>query len=90
MRKVVTVDLHQTVRVDDELEIKAYYAGHVLGAVRVLGGLEKGVSGSCALLKGACVCNDSHYKTPLCCIGPSGHRHFFIRNFIVSSMFSMF
>eukprot|EP00041_Stephanoeca_diplocostata_P036743 m.1352848 g.1352848 ORF g.1352848 m.1352848 type:complete len:511 (-) comp24927_c0_seq10:98-1630(-) len=32
MRKVVTVDLHQTVKVDDELEIKAYYAGHVLGA----------------------------------------------------------
>ena len=32
MSKVITVDLHQTVRVDDELEIKAYYAGHVLGA----------------------------------------------------------
>lgn len=32
MRKVVTVDLHQTIRVDDELEITAYYAGHVLGA----------------------------------------------------------
>ena len=25
------MDLHQTVQVDDELEIKAYYAGHVLG-----------------------------------------------------------
>eukprot|EP00038_Savillea_parva_P003463 m.125992 g.125992 ORF g.125992 m.125992 type:complete len:703 (+) comp11180_c0_seq2:291-2399(+) len=32
MKKVITVDLHQTVHVDDELEIKAYYAGHVLGA----------------------------------------------------------
>mmetsp|Transcript_10471 Transcript_10471/g.26898 ORF Transcript_10471/g.26898 Transcript_10471/m.26898 type:complete len:681 (+) Transcript_10471:291-2333(+) len=32
MKKVITVDLHQTVQVDDELEIKAYYAGHVLGA----------------------------------------------------------
>uniref|UniRef100_A0A8D0HKR9 Integrator complex subunit 11 n=1 Tax=Sphenodon punctatus TaxID=8508 RepID=A0A8D0HKR9_SPHPU len=32
MKKVVTVHLHQTVQVDDELEIKAYYAGHVLGA----------------------------------------------------------
>jgi Cft2 family RNA processing exonuclease len=30
--QVITVDLHQTVQVDDELEIKAYYAGHVLGA----------------------------------------------------------
>jgi hypothetical protein len=26
---VVAVNLHQTVKVDDELEIKAYYAGHV-------------------------------------------------------------
>jgi len=32
MKKVITVNLHQTVKVDDELEIKAYYAGHVLGA----------------------------------------------------------
>lgn len=32
MKKVVPVHLHQTVQVDDELEIKAYYAGHVLGA----------------------------------------------------------
>ncbi|RKO87534.1 beta-lactamase-like protein, partial [Blyttiomyces helicus] len=32
MKKVVPVDLHQTLWVDDELEIKAYYAGHVLGA----------------------------------------------------------
>ncbi|XP_013414620.1 uncharacterized protein LOC106176683 [Lingula anatina] len=32
MKKVVPVNLHQTVQVDDELEIKAYYAGHVLGA----------------------------------------------------------
>lgn len=32
MRKVVAVNLHQSVHVDDELEIKAYYAGHVLGA----------------------------------------------------------
>lgn len=31
MKKVVAVHL-QTVQVDDELEIKAYYAGHVLGA----------------------------------------------------------
>ncbi|XP_076365193.1 integrator complex subunit 11 isoform X2 [Tachypleus tridentatus] len=32
MKKVVAVNLHQTVQVDDELEVKAYYAGHVLGA----------------------------------------------------------
>ncbi|XP_061424044.1 integrator complex subunit 11 [Lethenteron reissneri] len=32
MKKVVAVNLHQSVQVDDELEIKAYYAGHVLGA----------------------------------------------------------
>lgn len=33
MRKVTCIQLHQTVKVDDELEITAYYAGHVLGAV---------------------------------------------------------
>eukprot|EP00039_Didymoeca_costata_P001686 m.54297 g.54297 ORF g.54297 m.54297 type:complete len:615 (+) comp10915_c0_seq2:178-2022(+) len=32
MKKVITVDLHQTIHVDDSLDIKAYYAGHVLGA----------------------------------------------------------
>mmetsp|Transcript_4763 Transcript_4763/g.9038 ORF Transcript_4763/g.9038 Transcript_4763/m.9038 type:complete len:660 (-) Transcript_4763:272-2251(-) len=32
MRKVTAVDLMQTYKVDDELEIRAYYAGHVLGA----------------------------------------------------------
>lgn len=32
MKKVVAVNLHETVHVDDELEIRAYYAGHVLGA----------------------------------------------------------
>lgn len=32
MKKVVAVTLHQSVMVDSELEIKAYYAGHVLGA----------------------------------------------------------
>ncbi|NWQ93306.1 INT11 protein, partial [Burhinus bistriatus] len=32
MKKVVAVHLHQTVQVDEELEIKAFYAGHVLGA----------------------------------------------------------
>ncbi|XP_037089149.1 integrator complex subunit 11-like [Pollicipes pollicipes] len=32
MKKVVAVNLHQTVQVDSEIEIKAYYAGHVLGA----------------------------------------------------------
>ncbi|GFO05810.1 integrator complex subunit 11 [Plakobranchus ocellatus] len=32
MKKVITVNLHQVIQVDDELEIKAYYAGHVLGA----------------------------------------------------------
>ncbi|XP_067095836.1 integrator complex subunit 11 [Osmerus mordax] len=36
MKKVVPLNLHQTVQVDDELEIKAYYAGHVLGAAMVL------------------------------------------------------
>ncbi|KAK8374721.1 hypothetical protein O3P69_011693 [Scylla paramamosain] len=32
MKKVITVSLHETVQVDADLEIKAYYAGHVLGA----------------------------------------------------------
>jgi integrator complex subunit 11 len=32
MKKVRTVNLHEVVKVDDELEIKVYYAGHVLGA----------------------------------------------------------
>nr|XP_039268490.1 integrator complex subunit 11-like [Styela clava] len=32
MKKVVTANLHQTIYVDEELQIKAYYAGHVLGA----------------------------------------------------------
>ncbi|KAH9282572.1 Integrator complex subunit 11 [Echinococcus granulosus] len=32
MRKVKCVYLHQAVRVDDEIEIQAFYAGHVLGA----------------------------------------------------------
>lgn len=32
MKKVRTVNLHEVVQVDDELQIKAYYAGHVLGA----------------------------------------------------------
>lgn len=36
MKKVVAVNLHQTVQVDSELEIKAYYAGHVLGAAMFL------------------------------------------------------
>lgn len=30
--KVVGLNVHQTVQVDEELEIRAYYAGHVLGA----------------------------------------------------------
>lgn len=30
--QVVGVNVHQTVQVDEELEIRAYYAGHVLGA----------------------------------------------------------
>lgn len=32
MKKVIAVTLHQSVMVDNDLEIKAYYAGHVLGA----------------------------------------------------------
>ena len=32
MRKVIPLRLHQTIQVDDELELTAYYAGHVLGA----------------------------------------------------------
>ncbi len=33
MKKVITVNLHQNVKVDNDIEIKAYYAGHVIGAV---------------------------------------------------------
>ncbi|PON45933.1 KH-domain/beta-lactamase-domain protein, archaea [Parasponia andersonii] len=32
MRKVIAVDLKQTVQVDKDLQIRAYYAGHVIGA----------------------------------------------------------
>lgn len=32
MKKVIAVTLHQSVMVDNDIEIKAYYAGHVLGA----------------------------------------------------------
>eukprot|EP01118_Nematostelium_gracile_P013732 TRINITY_DN521_c0_g1_i2.p1 TRINITY_DN521_c0_g1~~TRINITY_DN521_c0_g1_i2.p1 ORF type:complete len:521 (+),score=108.64 TRINITY_DN521_c0_g1_i2:319-1881(+) len=32
MKKVVAVNINQTIQVDNELEIKAYYGGHVLGA----------------------------------------------------------
>ncbi|XAR72191.1 hypothetical protein NMG60_11018748 [Bertholletia excelsa] len=32
MGKVAAVDLKQTIQVDEDLEIRAYYAGHVLGA----------------------------------------------------------
>lgn len=32
MKKTVAVNLHETVQVDESLSIKAYYAGHVLGA----------------------------------------------------------
>lgn len=32
MKKVITINLHQTIQVDEDLEIKCYYAGHVLGA----------------------------------------------------------
>lgn len=29
---MIAVNLHQTINVDDDLQIRAYYAGHVLGA----------------------------------------------------------
>ncbi|KAK6931640.1 Zn-dependent metallo-hydrolase, RNA specificity domain [Dillenia turbinata] len=32
MKKVIAVDLKQTLQVDEDLQIRAYYAGHVLGA----------------------------------------------------------
>ncbi|KAJ1941593.1 Integrator complex subunit 11, partial [Linderina macrospora] len=35
MKKVVPLHLHETVWVDEELELRAYYAGHVLGAAMV-------------------------------------------------------
>ncbi|CAG0893057.1 unnamed protein product [Darwinula stevensoni] len=36
MKKVTAVNLHQVVQVDPELQIKPYYAGHVLGAAMYL------------------------------------------------------
>ena len=36
MKKVKVISLHQTIKVDDQLQIKAYYAGHVLGACMFL------------------------------------------------------
>ncbi|XP_010527804.1 PREDICTED: cleavage and polyadenylation specificity factor subunit 3-II isoform X2 [Tarenaya hassleriana] len=35
MKKVIALDLKQTVQVDQDLQIRAYYAGHVLGAVMI-------------------------------------------------------
>ncbi|KAL1201093.1 Cleavage and polyadenylation specificity factor subunit 3-II [Cardamine amara subsp. amara] len=35
MKKVIAIDLKQTIQVDQDLQIRAYYAGHVLGAVMV-------------------------------------------------------
>ncbi|XP_020205713.1 cleavage and polyadenylation specificity factor subunit 3-II isoform X2 [Cajanus cajan] len=32
MKKVIAVNLRQTVQVDEDLQIRAYYAGHVIGA----------------------------------------------------------
>ncbi|VDO79041.1 unnamed protein product [Heligmosomoides polygyrus] len=32
MKKVIAVNLHETIQVDNELSIRAFYAGHVLGA----------------------------------------------------------
>ena len=32
MKKVTALNLHQTIIIDGELEIRPYYAGHVLGA----------------------------------------------------------
>ena len=32
MKKVTAINVNQTIQVDDDLEIRAYYAGHVLGA----------------------------------------------------------
>ncbi|KAK7274137.1 hypothetical protein RIF29_15214 [Crotalaria pallida] len=32
MKKVIAIDLKQTVQVDEDLQIRAYYAGHVIGA----------------------------------------------------------
>lgn len=36
MEKVIPVDLGEVIKVDDDLEIKCYYAGHVLGAAMFL------------------------------------------------------
>ncbi|KAJ3677431.1 hypothetical protein LUZ60_003155 [Juncus effusus] len=35
MKKVIPIDLKQTIQVDKDLQIRAYYAGHVLGAVMI-------------------------------------------------------
>lgn len=35
MKKVIPINLHQTIKIDDDIEIKAYYAGHVLGAAMI-------------------------------------------------------
>ena len=48
MAKVIPVSLHQTIDVDDELSLKAYYAGHVLGAAMFLAS----VGGSSVLYTG--------------------------------------
>ncbi|ORZ29825.1 beta-lactamase-like protein [Catenaria anguillulae PL171] len=36
LAKVTTIDVHQTIRLKHDLEVQAFYAGHVLGAVMFL------------------------------------------------------
>ncbi|CAK9300643.1 unnamed protein product [Gordionus sp. m RMFG-2023] len=36
MKKVIAVNLHESIKVEDDLYIKSYYAGHVLGAAMFL------------------------------------------------------
>ncbi|KAL5703202.1 Cleavage and polyadenylation specificity factor subunit 3-II [Ranunculus cassubicifolius] len=35
LKKVTAIDLKQTVKIDEDLEIRAYYAGHVIGAAMI-------------------------------------------------------
>ncbi|KAI7982756.1 Cleavage and polyadenylation specificity factor subunit 3-II [Camellia lanceoleosa] len=35
MKKVIAVDLKQTIQVDNDLQIRAYHVGHVLGAAMI-------------------------------------------------------
>lgn len=59
MKKVIAVNVHQTIRVDEDLEIKAYYAGHVRKPFIAHGNFNAGFGCGYVLREG---------RRPVCCV----------------------